>query len=51
MTSDPAGGLNNISVNINLNLGLSDFNKSVTITLPPAAQNAPQVSPDDFSFF
>jgi hypothetical protein len=51
MTSDPSSGQPNLSVNITLDLTLSNYNEGVTITLPPDAQNAAEVAPEDFTFF
>jgi hypothetical protein len=50
MTSDPSSGQPNLSVDIALALTLSDYNKTVDITLPPDARNAPEVAPENFTF-
>ena len=50
MTNDPSSGQPNLSVDIALDLTLSDYNKAVDITLPPDARNAPEVAPENFTF-
>jgi hypothetical protein len=51
MVGDTTPGQPNINLESSLTLGLSDYNKAVTITLPPEAQSAPEVSAKDFALF